>query len=299
MIDAAVSTGPVPAWQTFAVGPYAKMTGTGRASWPVALPKPPWVDGATVGLTLDKFDGAEVSGTVQLWAPLGLDATTCAVEIIWDTNAKLGLRLGVPPVTLRPTGSRLTDNKWQFTAPVTTTLPVIQVSAFVFCPLNNAHIDRPWGVHFNAGQAIIGGPGAREAYCKVGKSTVNPTIDRKLEGHFTFELRFACGALIRLRGRDVIDECRGDVLLALDKLGAGVKPARVLAAGAPLDAEELRGVLEPERDCDSLALSSNVKLDRSVNAPFAAFIKRAGKRLVNAHSNDGRRRHHEPVGLDF
>ena len=277
--------GSVPAWQSFAVGP-------------ANLPSAPWAARTVVGLTLHTFDGTQLTGTVNLHGAPGLDGTTCAVEILWDVGAKQGARLTALPV-IAPTATAATIARWRFTVSLPTPRAAVSASAYVFCPLNNAHVDRPWGVSFSTGETSIGGPDARAAYCKRGEPPDKPYIDKTIEGHTTFQLSFSCGALIRLRGRQIIDECRGDVLVGLDALAADAVADRIAPAGTPLSTEELDGWLQHRSSCATLSLRSDKKFARGSNAVFAAFLQRAGDRLAHASSHDGRIHRHPPRDFDF
>jgi len=276
---------PVAAWQSFAVGP-------------ANLPSAPWAARTVVGLTLHTFDGTQLTGTVNLHGAPGLDGTTCAVEILWDVGAKQGARLTALPV-IAPTITAATIATWRFTVALPKPRAAVSASAYVFCPLNNAHVDRPWGVSFSTGETSIGGPDARAAYCKRVESPDKPYIDKTIEGHTTFELSFGCGALIRLRGRQIIDECRGDVLVGLDALATDAVADRIAPAGTPVSTEELDGWLQRRGSCATLSLRSEKKFARGSNAVFAAFLQRAGDRLTHATSHDGRIHRHPPRDIDF
>jgi hypothetical protein len=290
----------MPAWQSFATGPYSRMQSSGRAAWPADLPQPPWVEGTFVNLELTSFDGKLLTGNVHMWARPGLDPNTCAVEVVWDSNAKQGVRLGgLPDIKWNPGGP--TEITWKLSTPVKTSASVprpsvIEASTYVFCPFNNAHVDRPWGVHFNSIEMVVAGPDARTAYCKqVRRGGERVSGWTKLAGHHTFDLRFACGALVRLRGRELVDECRGDVLLSLDALGKGVDVGGLQQAGVPLQDGELRGLVSHSSGCTTAYLRAEPKFGPAADRVFATFLKQAGARLEYAQSTDGRR---EP-SIDF
>jgi len=266
------------------------MQSTGRASWPADLPQPPWVEGTFVNLELTSFDGKLLTGNVHMWARPGLDPNTCAVEVVWDTNAKQGVRLGgLPDIKWNPGGPN--EVTWNLSTPIATSprRSVIAASAFVFCPFNNAHVDRPWGVDFTSIEMLVGGPEARTAYCKQLRRGDAPAVSTKLAGHHTFDLRFACGALVRLRGRELVDECRGDVLLSLDALGTGVDVGGLQQAGVPLQDEELRGMASRGGSCATAYLRAEPKFGAAADRAFATFLKQAGARLAYAQSRDGLR----------
>ncbi len=274
---------PIPAWQSFATAPE-------RSS--IDRPQPAWARRTSVGLTLLTFDGKTVTGRVIVVAPPGLDATTCAVEVVWDVAAKYGIRLMAPPVISGPGGPEGTRGTWEFSSQITTYQAGVKAAAWVFCPLNNAHIDRPWGVTFSTGETVVAGPHAQEVYCKELRQQPVGHFDATIEGRATVDLGFACGALIRKRGRQLIDECRGDVLVSLDAL-PGVT-AVVDPEGTPLRIDELQAWMSQSSRCDSVKLIGNPKIGAGAAKGYAMMRKRAGTRLVSATSSDGMIRHFHP-----
>jgi hypothetical protein len=280
---------PVPAWQAFATPPVRST---------LDRPQPPWTANTSVGLTLDTFDDRTLSGKVVLVAAPGLDASTCAVEIIWDAAGKEGARLVAPPVVIQDPGGqrRGTRGTWQFTTPVMTSRPAVRANAYVFCPLNNAHVDRPWGVTFSTGDTVVAGPRARKVYCSQLKVDNARSIEPKIQERRTVDLSFGCGVLVRRRGRTLVDECRGDVLVALDSLGSGVEAEGVEPAGTPLALEELRSWMAGSTECDRVHLIADPKFGAKGNAAFAGLVRKLGKRLVRATSRDNRIPRHE---IDF
>jgi len=276
------SLAPVPAWQAFAVPP-------ARSS--LERPPPPWINHTSVGLTLQAFDDRVLTGAVVLVAAPGLDANTCAVEIIWDLASKQGARLVAPPVIGANVGGQPgTRATWQFTTPVAGSLPAVRAVAYVFCPLNNAHIDRPWGVTFSTGDTVIGGPRAGKAYCSLPAREAQRAIESKIRDRRMVELTFACGALIRRRGHALIDACRGDVLIVLDDLGPGLVMEPIVPEGTPLTIDELSSWLSGSPQCDRVRLTFEAKaggkFGAKANSVFAGFLRKAGKRLIQTSIRD-------------
>ncbi len=272
------SLDPVPAWQAFAVAP-ARST--------MDRPHPPWADRTVIGIELEAFDGTRVTGKVVLVAAPGLDVTTCAVEVVWTGRRNQGARLVAPPVLVGNGGAPGVRAVWKFTTPAVASSTLVGATAFAFCPLNNAHVDRPWGVTFTTGETFVAGPRTRAAYCESLRPPTDRAIDSRIEGRRQFKLAFACGSLIRRRGRTIIDDCKGDVLLAFDALAADLT-AEVAAEGTPLTLEELRNWHGQGRWCGQIELNSSSTFGPGANQVFAAFIKRAGKRLVRAVHEDRR-----------
>ncbi|MDX2093627.1 MAG: hypothetical protein SFX73_37655 [Kofleriaceae bacterium] len=272
-------TKPVAAWQTFANRPSATVAaGRTRASWPADRPEPAWVANTHANLALSSFDGKVLTGEVEMWAGLGVDPAQCNVEIIWDAQRKRGARLTAPPAATFHPGVG-TNAIWRFTVPVSPALPMLEATAFVFCPgdvmFTSIHMVRP-------------GPRAKATYCKAlrAEPTPTPIVTPRLERHETYQLLFACGAMIRLRGRELIDECRGDVLGSLDALGTSVTIDAPLE-GTALTDTELYSWFAGNTHCSDLTLRSQGAFSPQANAPFAALLKRAGKRLLEGFSRDG------------
>lgn len=253
-----------------------RMLSGGRATWPLDLPEMPWLKNTFANLSLDEYDGNHVIGTVELFAAPGLDPKACTIELLWGLSSKVGIQLrGAPSIETHDSGSRAT---WRFRAVIPGAPPAANAMAWAFCPND---------VTFSSIEMFAPGPKMRAAYCKT-KLASNKPDDGMIGTQRTFELRFACGALIRLKGRDLVDECRGDTLLSLDALGSNVT-AGALAAGTPLSDDEIRRWHSRSASCSEVHLVAHPSFTAGARAPFAAFAKRAGGRLVHAMSRDGMR----------
>lgn len=279
VVDAAVA--PIvdeaaPATLAFVVKPGRSLMGHTRASWPLDLPEMPWVANTFVNLSLDSYDGRSVVGSVEMYAAPGLDARTCTVEVLWDSHAKNGVQLRGAPAIENVDPRIGTHATWRFRARISGTPPAAKGTAFVFCPND---------VMFYSIEMVVAGPKTRVAYCKTPLASKKPD-DGMIGRNKTFDLMFACGALIRIKGRDIVDECRGDTLLSLDALGPGVT-ASAPPAGAPITDEELRHWSAGGSWCSEVHLAATPSFTDAARAPFAAFAKRAGGRLVNAMTRDG------------
>ncbi len=263
-----------PATRTFDARPGRSLAGHTRASWPLDLPEMPWVANTFVNMSLDGYDGAHVSGTVELYAAPGLAARQCTVEVVWDAPGKRGVQLRAAPAIV-PVDDRIgTRATWRFRAPVPNAPPAVKASAYVFCPND---------VMFYSIEMIAPGPGMRDAYCKDLRRDPTRLADGSPVGAKSFDLAFACGALIRLRGRELVDECRGDTLLTLDALGTGTTTTAPVA-GTPITDEELRRLYGGGAECARIEIAAPTTFPTSAKQPFAAFAKRAGERLVGTYT---------------
>lgn len=267
-----------PAKLAFVVKPGRSLVGHTRASWPLDLPEMPWVANTFVNMSLDSYDGRAVVGTVEMYAAPGLDARTCTVEVLWNTHAKNGVQLRGAPAIKNLDPHVGTHATWRFRTRIPGTPPAAKGTAFAFCPND---------VMFYSIEMIAPGPQIRAAYCKElrrdreGFSVGKPVLRGK-----TFDMQFACGTLPRLKGRTLVDECRGDTLLTIDALGKDVTAFAPAAGTGPTD-EELRRWYGGSTSCARVKLSSPTEFAASANKPFAAFVKRAGARLRSALSRDG------------
>lgn len=92
------------------------------------------------------------------------------------------------------------------------TAPLASLLVVVAACMDAAHRDPPWGVDFSTIDAVAAGRGAHELYCSELRRDASPSVNTDIAGHHTFDLQFACGSLPRLRGRALVDACRGDVM---------------------------------------------------------------------------------------
>jgi hypothetical protein len=271
------------AWQTFAVGPFkTTLSGHTRAFWAAGVSEPTWVKDTFAGLAIHGYDGKTLTGEVDLWAGVGLDPKTCAVEIIYDTPGKRGIRVGRPTKLEAGAGGGL-HAFWAFTADVDPSPEIFAATAFVFCPIDRAHEKPPWGAVFTSIEMIAAGPKAKDALCKKLGTSSSISGSGDVAGKKTLELAFACGVMPRVRGRELVDECRGDVLISLDTLGPQAR-AWAPAAGTPPVDEELRRFLGGSGECARITLDS---FDPTTSRAWKAAVKQMGKRLLFAFSRDG------------
>ncbi len=266
-----------PATLAFVVKPGRSLAGHMRASWPLDLPEMPWVANTFVNIALDGFDGARVTGTVDLYAAPGLDARQCTIEVLWGSPVTLGVQLRGAPAIENIDDRIGTHARWRFRASITGAPPAVNATAYAFCPND---------VMFYSIEMVAPGPAMRDTYCKNLRRDPRRRADGNPVGKRTFELAVACGALIRLRGRDLVDECRGDTLVSLDALGPDVT-SDAPAAGTPITDEELRRWYGGGAECARIGLASPSTFPASAKQPFADFAKRAGDRLLDAFSRDG------------
>jgi hypothetical protein len=266
------------AWQSFATSPFREtFSGHTRALWAKGPPEPAWVADTFAGLSLASYDGKTLAGEVDLWAGAGLDVRKCAAEVVYDVRGKRGVRFE------RPT--RIEDGRhalWTFHAEIDgAPPPVLAATAFVFCPIDAAHVTPPWGATLMSIEMVIAGPHAKDTYCKqLGASDTALGIGSPAGKH-TFDLGFACGVMPRVRGHDLVDDCHGDVLVSLDALGT---TASAPATGGALTDEELRHFVAGSAECARVALSG---FGPHADAVWRAAVKRMGKRLLFAFSRDG------------
>ncbi len=279
----AAAHGGNAAWQAFEVGPFRTSKCRGRSCWAAGVAEPSWIEPTFANLSFAPFDGKTLAGEVEMWAAPGFDPHDCALEVIWDDGAKRGVRVPAPDRITHAQGT--TNVVWAFSTPVGD-LPIAHATGFVFCPIDAAHRDPPWGVAFDTIEMVAPGPGAKAEVCRQLRAERSPMIDTDLPGHKTFDLSFACGSLIRLAGRDLVDDCTGAVLLSLDALGADVT-AGAPAAGAPPGDEELRAFVGGGGTCGRVGLAAPHRFAAGTRAPFEAFVRAAGPRLVGAWSRDG------------
>src|SRR2546421_9938229 len=97
------------------------------------------------------------------------------------------------------------------------------------------------------------------------------------------ELGFACGVLPRLRGRDLVDDCQGDLLLSSDSPGTQTR-ASAAKTGTGIDDEELRHLLGGSGECRRITIDG---FDPKVEAAWKAATKHMGSRLLFTFSRDG------------
>jgi hypothetical protein len=278
--------GQPAAWQAFAVGPFSESrTGNIRASWAANRPKPSWVEATFADLGITQFDGTSLRGELSMWVGNGLDPRDCAAEVVWDDREHLGIRLSAPPELERARGA-LAHAVWYFRVDLNPSRPIVAAHAFVFCPVDAAHREPPWGVDFSTIDAVAAGRGAHELFCSELRRYPSPSVSTDIAGHHTFDLQFACGSLPRVRGRELVDECRGDVLLSLDDLGTNVI-AGVPAVGAPLQDGELRSFIAGDTICSRMGLAAKPSFGAAAQTAFKAFVERAGPRLEIAGTRDG------------
>ncbi len=263
-----------PASLTFIAKPGRTAMGHTRASWPIDLPEMPWVRDTFVIMSLDSFDGERVTGTVGLYASPGLDPEQCTVEVLWDSQKKQGVQLrGAPDL------ERIDDRfgmraEWRFRSRVHGAPPAVKATAFVFCPND---------VMFYSIDMVVPGPAMRDTYCANLRRRPPLGVASRLVGQRTVDLVFACGVLVRQRGGDLVDECRGDVLVSLDAIGA---TASAPAAGTSVTEEELRRWFGDDAECARITLTG--PFPETARQPYADFVTRAGARLLDAFSRDGR-----------
>ncbi len=265
-----------PATRVFQPSTERQLSGAIRATWPLDLPEMPWLKNTFTNMSLDSYDGAHVVGTVELFAAPGLDPRACTIEVLWGLQSKAGIQLAGSPTIEHPKDPSGAHAIWKFRAAIAGKPPVAEAIAFAFCPN---------GVTFSSIEVFSAGPKARDAYCKI-KIDPSRADDGMIGANQTFDLMFACGALIRLRGRDLVDECRGDTLLSLDALGPDVT-ASAPAAKTPMTDGEISQWRSGGSWCAQVHLAAKPSFPASARAPFAAFAKRAKGRLVNAFSRDG------------
>jgi len=273
----------VAAWQAFTVGPFqTSKAGHIRAFWAADVPEPTWVADSFAGLAFIGFDGTTLAGEVDLWAAAGLDPMKCVPEVIWDSRAHRGARIDHPPKLEQ--GARGGWHAiWRFETEVKDAPAVLSADAFVFCPIDRAHEQPPWGATFTSIDTVIAGPNAKQAYCaKLGTSSSGIDMS-SVTGKKTMELAFACGVLVRQRGRELVDDCTGEVLLALDTLGPKTE-AYAPKTGTPVDDEELRRFLGGSGECARITLA---KFDTAADRAWRAALKKLGKRVLFAFSRDG------------
>ncbi len=273
----------VAAWQAFTVGPFqTSKSGHTRAFWAADVVEPTWVKDTFAGFALSGFDGTTFAGDVDLWAAAGLDPMKCVPEVIWDSQAHRGARIDHPP--------RLEQGVrggwhaiWHFETEIQDAPAVLSATAFVFCPIDREHEQPPWGATFTSTESVIAGPAAKQAYCsKLG--TVSGGLGApSLAGHRTMEVGFACGVLVRLRGRELVDDCTGDLLLALDALGPKTT-TYARKTGEPIDDEELRRFQSGNGECRRITLAL---FDPGADKAWKAALKKLGKRVLFAFSRDG------------
>jgi hypothetical protein len=273
----------VAAWQAFTVGPFrTSKSGHTRAFWAADVAEPTWVANTFAGFAFAGFDGTALAGDVDLWAAEGLDPMKCVPEVIWDSRANHGARIDHPPRLEQGAGHGW-HAIWHFETDVKDAPAVVSATAFVFCPIDREHEKPPWGATFTSTEAVIAGPKAKQAYCaKLGGSKQDIGTS-SLTGKRTMELAFACGVLVRQRGRDLVDDCTGDVLLALDTLGPKTT-AYASKTGTPLQDEELRRYLGGSGECARITLAL---FDPSTDRVWQAALKKLGKRVLFAFSRDG------------
>lgn len=251
-----------------------------RASWPLDLPEMPWVANTFVNMSLESYDGVSVVGTVEVYAAPGLDAKTCTPEVVWDSQRKRGVQLRDAPTIVEVDPSVGTRAMWRFRSPVDGAPPGVKATAFLFCPND---------VMFYSIEMIAPGPTMRDAYCKdLRRDPHRLAGGAPTSSNHTFDLLFTCGTLVRLRGRELVDECRGDTLISLDALGTGIT-AHAPASGTPPTDEELRRYYGGSSVCAEVHLVGAPTFPDTAKPAFDAFAKRAGDRLHSAFSRDGMR----------
>ncbi|MFN0249784.1 MAG: hypothetical protein ACKV2T_23075 [Kofleriaceae bacterium] len=268
-----------PATRVFASGTGRRLSGHTRASWLLDLPEMPWLRGTFVNMSLASYDGTTATGSVEMYAAPGLDPRDCIVEVVWDAQKKRGVQLrGAPEV--EPINDQIGSRaRWQFRARVDGAPPAAKATTFVFCPND---------VMFYTIDMFAAGPKIREAFCKELRRDANRSPGGNHVGARTFDLAFACGVLVRQRGRELVDECKGDTLASLDELGADASTVAP-AAGAAVTDEELRRLDGGGAECSRITLRAASTFPASAKQPFADFVKRAGPRLLGAFSRDGMR----------
>lgn len=266
-----------PATRAFVANPGRSLAGHTRASWPLDLPEMPWVANTFVNMALESFDGMRVTGTVDLYAAPGLDARQCTIEVLWSSQSKQGVQLRGAPAIENIDDRIGTHATWRFRAPISGAPPAVNATAYAFCPND---------VMFYSIEMVAPGPAMRDVYCKDLRRDPNRRADGNPVGKRTFDLAFACGALIRLRGRELVDECRGDALISLDTLGPDIT-ADAPATGTPITDEELRRWYGGGAECARIGLASASTFPASAKQPFADFAERAGDRLLDTFSRDG------------
>jgi hypothetical protein len=277
----------VAAWQSFSADPFKTVkSGHIRAFWAADVPEPTWIKDTFAGLGLRSYDGEALGGEVDLWAGAGLDPMKCVPEVIWDSQGKHGARVDHPPRLERGANGGW-HAFWAFEAKPSPAPAVLSATAFVFCPIDADHEKPPWGATFTSGDMVIPGPKAKDAYC--ARKPRDPYKGgmklASLAGKRTMEVAFSCGVLVRLKGRDLVDECKGDVVLSLDALGANTK-AYAEAAGATLSDDELRRFQGRSDECHRITLTG---FDTKQQKAFDAAIKRLGERVIYVGSRDGMR----------
>jgi hypothetical protein len=274
----------VDAWQAFAVGPFKTMRSGGvRAFFAADVPEPTWVKDTFAGLSLAGYDGSTLTGEVELWSGAGLDPMKCAVEVIWDDHAKRGVRVDHPPQLAQGTAGGW-HARWRFEASVSHPPAILSAAAFVFCPIDDAHERPPWGASFSSLEAVAAGPKAHDAYCaQKPKDPDNNMQFGTLAGKRTMDVAFACGVLVRMKGRDLVDDCKGDVLFSLDMLGPATTTTAAATGGAISD-EELGHFMAGSSECARLTLTG---FDAKNQRAWDAAIKRLGQRVIYVGSRDG------------
>jgi hypothetical protein len=276
-IDAPVPTvdEDAPPTLAFIAKPGRSLMGHTRASWPLDIPEMPWVRNTFANLSLDSFDGERVTGAIDMYAAPGLDAKQCTVEVLWDSQKKQGVQLRGAP-SIEPIDDRIGSRaQWRFRARVDGAPPAVRATAYVFCPND---------VMFYSIEMVAPGPNIRDVFCKDLRRDKNRQPGGTLVGNRTFDLAFACGVLVRQRGRDLVDECRGDVLVSLDSIGAtGTAPV----SGTSVTDEELRRWYGGGSECVRIQLSGSPTFPESARLPYADFVKRAGDRLLDTYTRDG------------
>jgi hypothetical protein len=273
------------AWQSFQG--WRVTCGAERACWSADGPTPAWVRSSFAGLTITSYDGTNFSAEVDLWAAPGLDVQHCAAELLWDVPAKRGARRD-SPTRIEP--GPPAHAFWQLSARVAPAPPIFPATAFVFCPIDAAHVSPPEGVYFSTIEQVAASPRARDAYCARVARSQSALQDLELAHRHTVTIGFACGVMPRLRGRDLIDDCSGDVLLALDALGAATH-GWAASSGTPLTDEELRHFVTAD-SCATVVLAD---FDPARQRTFDAAIARLGPRVVSVISLDGMIQPGDPI----
>ncbi|MGE5184690.1 MAG: hypothetical protein ACM31C_21610 [Acidobacteriota bacterium] len=273
----------VAAWQAFTVGPFStSKSGHIRAFWAASVPEPTWVADTFAGLELTGYDGTTLAGDVDLWTAEGLDPRKCVPEVVWDSPGHRGARVDHPPKLARGTGHGW-HAIWHFETEVENPPAVLSATAFVFCPIDEAHEQPPWGATFTSLDTRIAGPNAKRAYCSKHPQPTERTHFH-ITGLHTFDAAFACGVLPRVHGRDLVDDCQGDVLLSLDALGAATV-AHALPAGTPLDDGELQPYVAGSQVCTRITLDG--RFDAKADRAWQAAMNKLGKRLAGAWTREG------------
>lgn len=271
-----------PATRIFEAREGRYLSGATRASWPLDLPEMPWLKNTFVNMSLDSYDGTRAIGTVELYAAPGLDPNKCTIEILWGLQSKAGVHLSGPPTIENPNEPSGMHGVWRFRSPVTNTPPVAIAMAFAFCPND---------VTFTSIEMFVAGPAAHDAFCKQLGADPHRTPDGTLVGTRRYDLAFACGTLVRLRGRDLVDDCRGDTLVSLDALGAAKTApdgiGGIPTTGSPLTDTEMRRWNGGGSECTRLTIAGSPTFPESARQPYADFVKRAGPRLLDGYTRDG------------